>query len=91
MSTLQVANIHLESTANNRIQYTGSNTFSLSAGGSTVLTANSTGINSTETLTANVVSLETLTFASGNSITNYTVSNTAPSGGSDGDVWIVIP
>lgn len=42
MSTLQVANIHLESTANNRIQYTGSNSFNIVAGGSNTLTVNST-------------------------------------------------
>jgi len=31
MSTLQVANLHLESTGNNRIQYAGSNTFTMYA------------------------------------------------------------
>ena len=44
MSTLQVANIHLESTANNRIQYAGSNTYSLVAGGTSVLSVNSTTV-----------------------------------------------
>jgi hypothetical protein len=33
MSTLQVANLHLESTGNNRIQYMGSNTVNIYAGG----------------------------------------------------------
>jgi len=33
MSTLQVANVHLESTGNNRIQYNGSNTYMAVAGG----------------------------------------------------------
>ena len=33
MSKLQVANIHLESTGNNRIQYMGSNTVNFYAGG----------------------------------------------------------
>lgn len=33
MSTLQVANVHLESTGNNRIQYMGSNTINIYAGG----------------------------------------------------------
>lgn len=42
MSTIQVANVHFESTANNRIQYSGSNTVTLYAGGVAVLTANST-------------------------------------------------
>jgi hypothetical protein len=47
MSTLQVANIHLESTANNRIQFNGSNSFSLIAGGSTVYTVNTTSTSKT--------------------------------------------
>jgi hypothetical protein len=42
MSTLQVANIHLETTANNRIQYNGSNTLILITGGANNLIANST-------------------------------------------------
>lgn len=42
MSTLQVANLHLESTGNNRIQYDGSNTFTMVAGGANVATVNST-------------------------------------------------
>lgn len=42
MSTLQVANVHLESTGNNRVQFLGSNTVGLYAGGSLVLSANST-------------------------------------------------
>lgn len=33
MSTLQVANVHLESTGNNRIQFMGSNTVNIYAGG----------------------------------------------------------
>ena len=42
MSTLQVANLHLESTGNNRIQYMGSNTVNFYAGGvlSSSFTAN---------------------------------------------------
>ena len=43
MSTLQVANVHLESTGNNRIQYTGSNTITIYAGGSAAAVVNSTG------------------------------------------------
>lgn len=41
MSTLQVANVHLESTGNNRIQYEGTNTFNMYAGGVSILAANS--------------------------------------------------
>ena len=42
MSTLQVANVHLESTGNNRIQYSGSNGYILYAGGVQGLSVNST-------------------------------------------------
>lgn len=44
MSTLQVANIHFESTGNNRIQYTGTNSYILVAGGSNAMTINTTAI-----------------------------------------------
>ena len=44
MSTLQCANIHFESTQNNRIQYLGSNNFSFVAGGSNTLTINSSSV-----------------------------------------------
>jgi len=45
MSTLQVSNVHLESTANNRIEYAGSNTVNIYAGGTNVLSANSSTMN----------------------------------------------
>lgn len=60
MSTLQVANIHLESTANNRIQYNGSNNFTIYAGGVGVLTGNTSGVSSSVTL-INSISVSTLT------------------------------
>jgi hypothetical protein len=41
MSTLQVANLHFESTGNNRIEYAGSNVVNIIAGGTTVLSVNS--------------------------------------------------
>jgi len=44
MSTLQVANIWFESTANNRLQYSGSNSFVLVAGGANTLTVNSNAV-----------------------------------------------
>lgn len=44
MSTLQVANVHLESTGNNRIQYAGSNSFTAYAGGVGTLAVNTTAI-----------------------------------------------
>jgi hypothetical protein len=43
MSTLQVANLHLESTGNNRIQYEGSNNFTFVAAGVNAASANSSG------------------------------------------------
>ena len=42
MSTLQVANLHFESTGNNRIEYTTPNTVSIYAGGALVFQANTT-------------------------------------------------
>jgi hypothetical protein len=45
MSTLLVANIHLESTANNRIHLTSTNTVTIVAGGSNILSVNSTSAN----------------------------------------------
>jgi hypothetical protein len=44
MSTLQVANVWLETTANNRVQYAGSNTYNFYAGGIQVVTVNSAGM-----------------------------------------------
>lgn len=44
MSTLQVANIHLESTGNTRIQYTGSNAYTFYAAGVNMLSVNSTSM-----------------------------------------------
>ena len=45
MGTLQVSNVHLESTANNRIEYAGSNTVNIYAGGTNVLSANGSTMN----------------------------------------------
>jgi hypothetical protein len=42
MSTLQVANLHFESTGNNRIQYMGTNTITMFTGGLAAFTANDT-------------------------------------------------
>lgn len=44
MSTLQCANIHFESTANNRVQYNGSNDFIFVAGGSNAISVNTTSV-----------------------------------------------
>ena len=45
MSTLQVSNVHFESTGNNRIEYAGSNTVNIYAGGTNILSANSSTMN----------------------------------------------
>lgn len=42
MSTLQVANIHFESTQNNRVQYFGSNNLALVVGGANAIVSNTT-------------------------------------------------
>lgn len=57
MSTLQVANLHFDTTANNRIQLGSTNTFSFVAGGSTVATVNSSSFSVTSTLVAPTISL----------------------------------
>jgi hypothetical protein len=44
MSTLQVGNLHFESTGNNRIQYSGSNVVSVVVGGTPVLESNNTSL-----------------------------------------------
>ena len=66
MSTIQAANLHLESTGNNRIQYAGTNTFSIVAGGANTLT-----VNSTAAIIANL-NLE----STGNNRIQYTGTNT---------------
>ena len=52
MSTLQVANVWFESTANNRIQYSGSNSYVLIAAGANTATINSTAVSVTGTVNA---------------------------------------
>lgn len=57
MSTLQCANIHFESTANNRLQYFGSNSVGIVAGGANTLVTNNTvttlQVNSSNVVVAN--------------------------------------
>lgn len=92
MSTLQVSNVHLETSGNNRIQYSGSNSYVIVAGGTTLTTVNSSvlGVSGNIVADGEVSANLGIRFAS-NVITDYTVSTSAPSGGSDGDVWVVIP
>ena len=53
MSTLQVSNIHFESSGNNRLQYTGTNSYNLVGGGVTVATVSTTAISFPVGLTIN--------------------------------------
>lgn len=81
MSTLLVANIHLESTGNNRIQFNGSNSFSIVAGGTNWATVNSTvmtvngGIQSRNLVVSPQTANYTLTAADSGAV--ITMSNTA--------------
>lgn len=75
MSTLQVANIHLESTGNNRIQYDGSNTFTIAAGDANVAVVNSSTINiNTDTSVGGTLSVNTNATIGGANV--VTVSDT---------------
>jgi len=69
MSSLQVANVWLESTANNRIQMGASNTYAFYAGGQSVLSVNSTIV----TVGGSVQSSNNLI---NNQTANYTLANT---------------
>ena len=78
MSTLQVANIWFESTGNNRIQYTGSNSYVIVAGGANTLTVNSTAA----TITGAATFSNTLTLpASGIKFSDNSTLTTAPLSG----------
>jgi hypothetical protein len=81
MSTLIVANVHLEATANNRIQYGGSNNFTIFAGGVQVASVNSTvmsvnGIFQTSNVVVNAKT-DNYTLTSADSGTVITMTNTA--------------
>lgn len=62
MSTLQVANLHFESTGNNRIQYSSPNTIQIYAGGLLVFTANTTTGGAILGTSANVGNASNATF-----------------------------
>lgn len=88
MSTLQVSNLHFESTGNNRIQYTGANAFNLVGGGTTVATVNTTAVNfplelGTNNIIANTISVKTIT-ANGS---NGTAGQLLISGGVGNTYW----
>lgn len=68
MSTLQVANIHLESTGNNRIQFLGANNYAIVAGGVNLTTVNTTNMSVNGSITSANLSIRVLT-------DNYTLTN----------------
>jgi hypothetical protein len=76
MSTLQVANVYLESTGNNRIQYAGSNSYTLYAGGVGTLAINSAAIAVGANVIANTTTLKVgnTTLSTTNAIYGGTVS-----------------
>ena len=79
MSVLQTANVHFNSDGSSRIGKDGA---------TIVMRGNPVNVD-------NVVTATSVTVSSGvqfstNAITNYTVSTSAPTGGNDGDVWVVI-
>ena len=93
MSTLQVSNVHFESTGNNRLQYTGSNSFNIVAGGSTVATVNTTAIDfplgldindlTANSLTANSLTVSGNVAAGSNAVSvNYEMSLSSETSGS---------
>ena len=68
MSTLQVANIHLESTGNNRIQFLGTNSYAIIAGGVNLTTVNTTNMSVNGSITSANLLVRALT-------DNYTLTN----------------
>lgn len=68
MSTLQVANIHLESTGNNRIQFLGTNSYAIVAGGVNLTTVNTTNMSVNGSITSANLLVRALT-------DNYTLTN----------------
>ena len=93
MSTLQVANLHLESTANNRIQNINSTSFSIFAGGSEIISSNSSvasgliGPKLLQTVTVSSIASDNLTFNSIASLNynNYLITFTGVSSNSASD------
>lgn len=57
MSTLQVANVHFEPTGNNRIQFTGSNTYSFMSSGANVMVITNTAVQFPQGITETVYTL----------------------------------
>lgn len=74
MSTLQCANIIFESTANNRVQYTGSNTFAFVAGGTNAFSLNTSSVSFTANTTF-AASVTTANLAVSYKTADYTLAN----------------
>lgn len=81
MSTLQVANIFFESTGNNRIQFLGSNSYSIIAGGTNYATVNATTMTVNGAIQSQRLGVRAVTAANTIASTDsgqiITVSNTA--------------
>jgi hypothetical protein len=73
MSTLQCANIHFESTQNNRVQYLGSNNFAFVAGGSNLMVISTSGstLNSGFTVTPYNLGVITTALTANGALGNY--------------------
>lgn len=84
MSTLQVANIHFESTQNTRIQFFGSNSVGVIAGGANSLVTNNTvttlQVNSSNVVVANTTVTQIQVAGSNAVVANSTVTTLAAAG-----------
>ena len=74
MSTLQVSNLHFESTGNNRLQYTNSSGFVMVGGGSNVAVINSSAIYFPLNLNINNFTVNTITVSNTITGTDMTLS-----------------
>jgi len=87
MSTLQCANIHFESTANNRLQYFGSNSVGIVAGGANTLVTNNTvttlQVNSSNVVVANSTATQIQVAGSNAVVANSTVTILAVGGATE--------
>ena len=79
MSTIQVSNVIFESTGNNRIQYSGANSYTLFAGNTAVFIVSNTAVGANTTLTApNFVANSTAVTSSTRLVgPNFTANSTA--------------
>ena len=71
MSTLQCANIWFESSANNRVQYAGSNSYNFVAGNNVVMTVNTTAVAFPFTFAVANLTVNGSIFATGDVVSAY--------------------